>query len=128
MSTASDNRPLSPHLQVYRLPLAANLSILHRATGVFLSLGSAFLAVWLIALATDAETYASVDAVLKSWVGKLALFAWSYALMYHLCNGVRHLVWDTGRALTIEGVNTSGYIMLAASFALTAAVWAVACL
>lgn len=128
MSTASDNRPLSPHLQVYRWQLTMALSILHRATGVFLSLGTVFLTVWLVALATDAEAYACVDAVLKSWVGKLGLFAWSYALMYHLCNGVRHLVWDAGKALTIEGVYASGYIMVAVSFVLTAAVWAVACL
>lgn len=128
MSTASDNRPLSPHLQIYRPQLTATLSILHRATGVFLSLGSLFLATWLIALATGGDTYDCVDKVLKSWFGQLCLLGWSYALFYHLCNGVRHLVWDAGKGLDIKAVYTSGYIMVAASVLLTAAAWAVACL
>lgn len=126
MSANTDNRPLSPHLQVYRPQLTSTLSILHRATGVFLSLGTILLAAWLVALASGEEAWASADALLKSWFGILCLVGWSYALFYHLCNGVRHLVWDAGKALEIEAVYKSGYVMIAASVILTAAAWAVA--
>ncbi len=128
MSTTSDNRPLSPHLQVYRPQLTSFLSIVHRATGIFLSLGSVLLAAWLIALATGGDAADCMDRVLGSWFGKLALLAWSYALFYHLCNGIRHLVWDAGKGLEIKDVYTSGYIMVIASLLLTAAAWAVAIL
>ncbi|MGB1580927.1 MAG: succinate dehydrogenase, cytochrome b556 subunit [Nevskiales bacterium] len=128
MSASSDNRPLSPHLQIYRLPLTAKLSILHRATGVFLSMGTALLAIWLVALATGGEAYACVDAVMKSWFGMLCLVGWSYALLYHLCTGIRHLIWDVGIGLENDSLKTSGPLVIVASVILTAAVWAVALL
>ncbi len=128
MSASSDNRPLSPHLQIYRPQLTSILSILHRATGVFLSLGTVLLAGWLVALASGEEAYACADAILKSWFGILCLLGWSYGLFYHLCNGVRHLIWDAGKGLEIEQVYRSGYVMVAASVILTVAAWALACL
>src|SRR5258708_16088954 len=90
-------RPLSPHLQVYRWQLTSVMSILHRATGIALSLGAILLVWWLGAASDGPEPYAAVQRFLGSWIGLLLLFGWSLALFYHLCNGVRHLVWDTRR-------------------------------
>ena len=128
MSANTDNRPLSPHLQVYRPQLTSILSILHRATGVFLSMGTVLLAGWLVALASGEEAYACAEAVMQSWFGMLCLLGWSYALFYHLSNGVRHLIWDAGKGLEIESVYKSGYVMVASSVILTAAAWGLACL
>ena len=86
-------RPLSPHLQIYRLPLAAVISIIHRLSGVFLSIGSLLLAYWLLALAAGPDAYASAQAVLGSWLGKAGLALWSLGLYVHLYNGIRHLFW-----------------------------------
>jgi succinate dehydrogenase / fumarate reductase cytochrome b subunit len=123
MAIDTGGRPLSPHLQVYRPQLTSLLSITHRATGVALSVGTLGLVYWLMALATGAAEYAEVQACYGSILGRLMLFGWSYALFFHLCNGVRHLIWDTGQALEIDAVYRSGWIMLAASFALTVIAW-----
>lgn len=119
--TAHANRPLSPHLQVYRWELSMAMSIGHRMTGVFLSAGTVVLAAWLIAAAMGAGTFVAVNAHLGAWYGQLLLLAWSYALFYHLCNGIRHLVWDTGAGLEKETARRSGYVTVAASVILTAA-------
>lgn len=121
--TAHANRPLSPHLQVYRWELSMAMSIGHRMTGVFLSAGSVVLAAWLIAAAMGAEAFAAVNAHLGAWYGQLLLLAWSFALFYHLCNGIRHLVWDTGVGLGKDTARISGYVTVAASVVLTAAAW-----
>lgn len=123
MAIDTGGRPLSPHLQVYRPQLTSILSITHRATGVVLSLGTLGLICWLMALATGASAYQEVQGFYGSVIGKLFLFGWSYALFYHLCNGVRHLLWDAGKNLDIEGVNRGGLVMLAASAVLTVIVW-----
>lgn len=89
-------RPLSPHLQVYRLPLTAILSILHRASGVYLTLG---LLVWiaaLFALADGPESFQAFQDLLSTVVGRLALWSWVIALYLHLSHGIRHLLWDSG--------------------------------
>lgn len=125
--TAPVNRPLSPHLQVYRWELTMAMSILHRMTGVFLSLGAAMLAGWVIAAAVGGEVFAAVNGHLSAWYGQLLLFGWSYALFYHLCNGIRHLVWDAGVGLEKETARISGYATLAASILLTAAAWGIVC-
>lgn len=124
----NSQRPLSPHLQVYKPQLSSVLSITHRATGVFLSIGSAFLALWLLALASGGEAWACAEAISGSWFGILCLAGWSYALFFHLCNGIRHMVWDTGRNLEMDSANKSGIFVVLASLILTAAVWAAACL
>ncbi len=98
----SADRPLSPHLQIYRWQLTSVLSILHRATGVALSAGTILLVWWLVAAASGPEAYEGVQEFLGSWLGLLLLFGWSLSLFYHLCNGIRHLVWDTGHALDLE--------------------------
>ncbi len=123
MAIDTGGRPLSPHLQVYRPQLTSVLSILHRGTGVVLALGLLGLACWLLAIASGAEDYAAVQAFYGSFFGQLILFGWSYALFYHLCNGIRHLIWDSGRQLDIDSVYRGGWVMLGASFALTAICW-----
>lgn len=121
----SDPRPLSPHLQVYRWQLTSVLSILHRFTGVALTVGTILLVWWLAAAAQGPQSYAGMQAFLGSWIGRVLLFGWSVALFYHLCNGIRHLWWDTGRGLDLPGVYRSGWTVLAATVILTAATWAV---
>ena len=116
-------RPLSPHLQVYRWQLTSVLSILHRATGVGLSLGTILLVWWLVAAATGPEAYAGVQSFLGSWLGLLLLFGWSVALFYHLCNGIRHLWWDTGRGLELKSVYAGGWAVLAIAAVLTIVAW-----
>tara|TARA_R110000868_G_scaffold6363_19_gene36223 strand:+ start:11087 stop:11482 length:396 start_codon:yes stop_codon:yes gene_type:complete len=120
---ASQNRPLSPHLQVYKPQLTSVLSILHRATGIALAVGTLLLVWWLVAAATGESAFADVQAFIGSWFGRILLFGWSYALFYHLCNGLRHLFWDAGKGLEIETAYTTGRIVVAASIVLTVAVW-----
>ena len=118
-------RPLSPHLQVYRWQLTSVLSILHRFSGVALSLGAILLVWWLGAASDGPEPYAGVQRFLGSWIGLLLLFGWSLALFYHLCNGIRHLWWDTGRGLELGSVYACGWVVLAATAVLTVLVWVV---
>lgn len=122
---SSNDRPISPHLQIYRPQLTSVMSISHRVTGVLLSVGLIVLAYWVIAAATGPDAYATAQALLGSWLGQVLLFFWSFALYYHLCNGIRHLVWDTGNALELEAVYSSGYIALAAAVVLTLVTWIV---
>jgi succinate dehydrogenase / fumarate reductase, cytochrome b subunit len=118
-----DPRPLSPHLQVYRWQLTSVLSILHRASGVALTLGTILLVWWLVAAAEGPQAYARVQWFLGSWVGRILLFGWSIALFYHLCNGLRHLWWDTGRGLELKSVYASGWAVVAATSVLTLIAW-----
>ena len=119
-------RPLSPHLQIYRWQITMSMSILHRITGVGLSFGALLLVVWLVAAATSAEAYDTVQGLLGSPVGIILLMGWSWAMMYHLCTGIRHLIWDMGKGLSIPGVYASDYAALAVSTILTAVIWFVA--
>jgi succinate dehydrogenase / fumarate reductase cytochrome b subunit len=119
------NRPLSPHLQVYRPQITSVLSILHRMTGALLALGLPALAAWLLAAAAGPESFATAQALAGSWIGQLFLFAWSFALFYHLCNGIRHLFWDAGLGFELPTVQASGLTALAAATALTALAWAI---
>ncbi len=121
-----NKRPLSPHLQVYQPQLTSLMSILHRLSGVFLSLGTVVLAYWLIAAASGAESYQQAQDLLGSFLGLLLLFGWSFALFYHLCNGIRHLFWDIGLGMDIKMVYLSGKLVLLASFVLTALAWWIA--
>lgn len=118
-------RPLSPFMigPYYRPQLTSMLSITHRATGVFLSCGTVLLAAWLMAAASGAEAYAQAQALVTAWYGQLALLAWSYALFFHLCNGIRHLVWDAGYAFSMKSVYRGGYLVIAISILLTALAW-----
>jgi succinate dehydrogenase / fumarate reductase cytochrome b subunit len=120
---ASIERPLSPHLQVYRPQLTSVLSILHRITGVALAVGTLLLAWWLLAAASGPSAFASAQAFLASWIGRLLLFGWSFALFYHLCNGIRHLFWDAGLGFELKNAYASGWCVVAASAAVTLLAW-----
>jgi succinate dehydrogenase / fumarate reductase cytochrome b subunit len=120
-----DPRPLSPHLQIYRWQLTSVLSILHRLTGIALTAGTILLVWWLVAAANGPDSFESVQWFLGSWLGLLLLFGWSVALFYHLCNGLRHLWWDTGSGLDLPSVYSSGWTVLAGTAILTIAAWAV---
>lgn len=122
------DRPLSPHLQVYQPQLTSVLSIAHRFTGMCLSLGAVVLAIWLVAAATGPQVFAAVNAQLASWYGQILLFLWTFALFYHLCNGIRHLAWDTGWGLELNRTYITGYIVLVAAAMLTILAWLIACL
>lgn len=117
------NRPLSPHLQVYRPQLTSVLSITHRLTGVALAVGTLLLIYWLAAAAAGAEAFETAQSFIGSWFGQLLLFGWSLALFYHLCNGIRHLFWDIGAGLDLPTAYRSGYAVLIATVVLTLASW-----
>jgi succinate dehydrogenase / fumarate reductase cytochrome b subunit len=125
MSTGS--RPLSPHLQVYKPQITSVLSILHRITGVALTIGTLLLVWWLAAAAAGPGPFATVQSVIGSWIGLLLLLGWSWALFYHLCNGIRHLFWDSGRGFDMPTVIASGWVVVAASLLLTAVAWIIGC-
>jgi len=120
------NRPLSPHLQIYKPQLTAALSIFHRASGVFLVIGTLLLVYWLTALAQGPESYAQAQSFFGSIFGRLILFPWVLALFYHLCNGIRHLFWDMGLGFEISSVYASGKLVVVAAIALTLIAFAMA--
>lgn len=122
----TENRPLSPHLQIYKPQITSMLSILHRITGVALAAGTLLFVWWLIAAAAGPEAYAGVEGFIGSWIGYIVMIGWSFSLFYHLCNGIRHLFWDAGRGFEIATVERSGWVVVIASVGLTAAAWIVA--
>jgi len=120
---ANADRPLSPHLQIYRWQQTSVLSILHRATGIALSAGALMLVCWLSALASGPKAYAHIAGFLGSWVGLVLLFGWTFSLFYHLCNGIRHLVWDTGHALDLKSTYLGGWLVVGGTAVLTVIAW-----
>jgi len=116
-------RPLSPHLGIYKWQLHMAMSILHRATGVFLGFGLIGMAWWLLAIAEGPDAYNQFIACASSLFGRLVLLGFSYSLVYHALNGMRHLLWDTGRGLDVESVRKSGLVTMVLSILLTVAVW-----
>ncbi len=121
-----DARPMSPHLQVWRWHVTMTTSILHRATGVALYGGAFVLAGWAMALAAGPDAYGDYMALLGSPLGKLALFGLTVALFYHLANGVRHLIWDSGRGLEVKTADASGWFVILFGLGAAIAVWALA--
>lgn len=121
MSTT--DRPLSPHLQVYRWRISMFTSIMHRASGVFLSLGTLVLTWFLIAAASGGDEFAYVTELLAHPVGQLLLFAWTLAFFYHLANGVRHLFWDIGMGFEKKVYKTAGWLILAFAVVMTVVIW-----
>ena len=118
---ATRPRPLSPHLTVYRRAYTMVYSVLHRASGVVLSFAFVLLGCWLIALAAGPAAYATVARLFGSPPGLVLLAGLAAAFWYHFCNGIRHLVWDTGRCLEKADARRSGSIMLGCAVALTVA-------
>lgn len=117
-------RPLSPHLQIYRWQVQMVTSILHRITGVALCVGTALLVWGLVALAGDSESFGDFKRVVGSVPGMVLMLGWTWALFYHLCNGVRHLVQDMGAGYRIVQFVRSSWASIIVSIVLTVAVWA----
>lgn len=125
MSSQPGQRPLSPHLQVYRPQLTSMLSICHRMTGVFNALGSLVLIAWLVTLAQGPDSFNAMQGLIGSWIGYPLLFGWTLSVAYHLCNGLRHLAWDAGYGLELDTVYLSGKAVLAGAAGLTLLAWIV---
>ncbi|MCH9692905.1 MAG: succinate dehydrogenase, cytochrome b556 subunit [Gammaproteobacteria bacterium] len=119
------NRPLSPHISIYRWPITMATSILHRATGIANSVGFIVLAAWLFDAAAGADAYAVFAAFMGSTIGKLLLIGWTFSFFFHFGNGIRHLIWDAGHGFEIVQANRSSWFVLILAVALTAACWAV---
>ena len=117
------NRPLSPHLQIYRWQIGNSLSILHRLTGIALALGLTALSFWLISLAGGEESYRAAARVFASPIGVLLLIGWTFAFFYHLLNGVRHLCWDLGAGYERTQRHLSGWFAVLAALGSTLWVW-----
>ena len=115
-------RPLSPHLGVYKFMYTMSLSILHRITGLAASFGFLLFAWWLMALATGHDSYQRVMGFLQTPFAKLLLVGFTFAFVYHFCNGIRHLVWDTGRGLERAQARRSGWLVIILALLLTALV------
>jgi succinate dehydrogenase / fumarate reductase cytochrome b subunit len=120
---ATRERPLSPHLQVYRWQITMVMSILHRATGIALVVGAFGLAWFLLMLSLGPDAAETAMRCVGSPLGLLFAFGFSLSLMFHLCNGIRHLLWDAGRGYDIPTVYKSGYTVFVLTFVLTAAIW-----
>jgi succinate dehydrogenase / fumarate reductase cytochrome b subunit len=123
---STDNRPLSPHLQVYRLPFTALTSISHRISGVLLSGGALVLVYWVIAAAAGPDAYATAQSILGSIPVQALIFLWTFVLFYHLCNGIRHLVWDVGYGFDLQTAQRSGMAAIGAAGLLTLIAWLIA--
>lgn len=120
------NRPLSPHLQVYRPQITSVLSILHRITGVALSFAALLLAYWLISAAYGPEAFERAQSLLESWFGRLVLFGFTFALFYHMCNGIRHIGWDMRLGFELPTLRFTGLLVVLVSTALTLITWLMA--
>ena len=116
-------RPISPHLQVYKPQITSVLSIFHRITGVALTFGLILSVAWIFTLSLGEEYFEYFSLFIKSWFGLLILFVFTFALNYHFCNGIRHLFWDAGYGYEIETVHKSGLAVLGVSFSLTTLIW-----
>jgi succinate dehydrogenase / fumarate reductase cytochrome b subunit len=119
------HRPLSPHLQIYRWQLTMVLSILHRATGIALSVGAIYLATWVIYAAASPRAYSVFQSFNTSIAGRIVLGGWLFCAFYHLANGIRHLFWDAGYGFELKDAYRSGWIVVAVSLIATAASWVV---
>lgn len=119
----STPRPLSPHLQVYRPQWTSVLSILHRGAGVVMAIGALLLTWWLWAVGGGDSGYQLAYGFFTSVFGKVLLFIWTLCSFYHLCNGIRHLLWDSGLGFELPVAYLSGKIAVAVALAMTITVW-----
>jgi succinate dehydrogenase / fumarate reductase, cytochrome b subunit len=118
---SNNNRPISPHLQAYKLPLTGIISITHRMTGVLLSVGLVVIVYMVSALADGINSYSAMQDFMSGWLIKLLYWGFIYALFFHLCHGVRHLIWDAGRSFDRKTLNCYALIELIVSLTLTLA-------
>jgi succinate dehydrogenase / fumarate reductase cytochrome b subunit len=119
------HRPLSPHLQVYKWQLTSVMSLLHRATGIALSVGALYLVIWVVFASASPRTYAMFQSFNISVLGRIVLGGWLFCAFYHLSNGIRHLFWDMGYGFELKDAYRSGWIVVAVSAAATIISWIV---
>ena len=122
---ATRQRPLSPHLQVYRWEIQMATSIVHRATGILLTVGALLIAAALLAMAAGPEAWERVRGLARSWLGLAVLFGWTWSFAFHLLNGIRHLVQDAGFGFSISAFIRNGWLSVIGSLLLTGAIWGV---
>jgi succinate dehydrogenase / fumarate reductase cytochrome b subunit len=122
-AVARRDRPLSPHLTIYRPPITMTMSIIHRITGGALYFGTLLVAAWLIAASSSQAAFDWVNWAFGSWLGRLVLFGYTWALMHHMLGGLRHLVWDTGAGLEKHAASKIAWATLAGSIVLTLLIW-----
>ena len=127
MSELQENRPLSPHVGIYRWQISNTLSILHRMTGFGLVIGLIPLALWIWGAAYQAPLFDWLSINAHTIVGKVLLTGWLLAFYYHLANGLRHLNWDIGRGFSLPAMATTGRLVVVAAIVLTIFTWAMAC-
>jgi succinate dehydrogenase / fumarate reductase cytochrome b subunit len=120
---AQVERPLSPHLQIYKPQISSMLSILHRLTGFALGGGSLLLVWWLVAAAYGPDEFAVAQGFIASWFGRLILLGFTFSFFYHLCNGVRHLFWDIGKGFEVKTADLTGWLALLSGAVLTVLAW-----
>jgi succinate dehydrogenase / fumarate reductase cytochrome b subunit len=123
--TRRAERPLSPHLQIYRWTVTMTVSVLHRITGAALYFGVVLLLWWLLAAAISDSAFETAESVFSHWLGELVLFGFSWALIHHMLGGIRHLIWDTGRGLDIRSANQLAWANIGGSIVLTVLLWVV---
>lgn len=126
MNELQKNRPLSPHLQVYKWQLSSLLSITHRLTSIINTAGITLICFWIISLYLGENCYKYFSMLTSSFIGKFILIGFTWSFSYHLLNGVRHLVWDIGYGYEIRTANLSGILVLVSSFLLTIGFWILA--
>ena len=115
----NNNRPLSPHLDIYQYQITWTVSIMHRITGVAMTLGLILIVAWLVAAAFSPELFSLIDGVLRSWIGMIIIFGSLWAFWFHFLNGIRHLFWDAGYGFNLETVARSGWTVVIGSILLT---------
>ena len=118
-------RPLSPFMipRYYSPQMTSVMSILHRMTGAANAIGLLLFSWWLMAAAGGIDSYNYFIAFITSYFGLFLLFGWTVSVVYHMCNGIRHLIWDTGKLFKIENAYKAGYIVLAMTALLTLLIW-----
>ncbi|XUY26539.1 succinate dehydrogenase, cytochrome b556 subunit [Agrobacterium sp. rho-8.1] len=126
MANTTSNRPLSPHLQVYRLIPTMLASIVHRITGAALYFGTVLVAWWLIATASGVDAYSWVQWAMNSIIGKLVLIGYTWALVHHMLGGLRHFMWDLGHGFDKHFTTKIAKASFVVSICLTALIWVVA--
>lgn len=120
---ATRQRPLSPHLQVYRWQIQMATSILHRATGIILALGALLIATALVTLATGPDAWNWISTQAGAWYGLVFLFLWTWAFTYHLLNGIRHLVQDGGLGFAVSAFVRNGWLVSLGSLVVAVLIW-----
>ena len=123
-TTEKSQRPLSPHLQIYKPQMTSMLSILHRMTGAALVVGLLLMVWWIAAAAYSEEAYNTFMLLASAWYGQIILAGLSFCYIYHFFNGIRHLIWDSGHLFKIENATAAGYLIFWGSVVITALLWA----